>query len=64
MSSTIGQIASTDYLHWKLIIDFIMIFQERDELSLNNIDRIILGMIGQPMEMDIKCSFTDDSHEQ
>jgi hypothetical protein len=41
-----------------------MIFQERDELSLNNIDRIILGMIGQPMEMDIKCSFTDDSHEQ
>ena len=41
-----------------------MIFQERDELGLNNIDRIILGMIGQAMEMDIKCSFTDDSHEQ
>ena len=30
-----------------------MIFQERNELGLNNIDRIILGMIGQPMEMDI-----------
>jgi hypothetical protein len=64
VATSIGKVASADDLHRELIVDFIVIFEERNELSLNSVNRIISRMIGQAMQVNIQGSFSDGSDKQ
>ncbi len=58
MSSTIGQKSSANYLHGELVIEPVVLFEKRYDLSLYEVDRIVIGVVSQSVKMDIEWSFT------
>ena len=53
MSSAFRKVASADDLHRELVIDVVVVLQKGNQLGLADVDGVVCGVIGQPMEVDV-----------
>ena len=64
MSSSMWKVTSLDNSHLQLVIKSIIIFQERNQMVLNRINRVVVRVIGQSMQMDVQSCFASHRYDQ